>query len=68
MNFKTWGLGLIHAVISGAANTVTAVIVAPDKFNFTHAGLIAMGQLAGAGAIIGFWLYLKQSPLPQENK
>lgn len=64
MNWKGWLKGLVAAVIGGAANAVTAVFVAPETFNFTGPGLLATLKMAGAGAFIAFWLYLKQSPLP----
>lgn len=64
MNWRSWLKGLVAAVIGGAANAVTAVFVAPETFNFTGPGFIATLKMAGAGAFIAFWLYLKQSPLP----
>jgi len=67
MNWKSWLKGLVAAVIGGAANAVTAVFVAPETFNFTGPGLLATLKMAGAGAFIAFWLYLKQSPLPPNN-
>lgn len=65
MNWKPWVYGLINAVVSGAANSVAVMVVDPDKFNLTSvAGLAHMGEVAGVGALVGFWMYLKQSPLP----
>ena len=65
MGWKQWAYGLVHAIISGAANSVTGMLVDSDKFNLSSvAGLEHMGELAGIGALIAFWMYLKQSPLP----
>jgi zinc transporter ZupT len=61
---KMWLKGLIAAVIGGAANAVSAVIAAPQTFNFSHEGLIAIAKLAAAGALIALIGYLKQSPVP----
>ncbi len=66
-NWRVWLKGLLAAVIGGAANTVTAAFVDPQHFNFSHDGLIALGKFAGAGAVIGFFLYLKQSPVPNHS-
>ncbi len=64
MTWQLWLKGLLAAVIGGAANSVTAVFIAPDKFNFSHDGLIALAKLAGAGALLALFMYLKQSPVP----
>jgi hypothetical protein len=64
MDWQTWLKGLCSAVISGAANAVTGVVVAPETFNFQE-GLHKLGALVGVGAVIGLAGYLKQSPLPQ---
>ena len=64
MGWKQWAYGLVHAIISGAANSVTGMLVDSDKFNLSSvAGLEHMGELAGIGALPSFfWMYLKQSP------
>lgn len=67
MNMKPWLHGLLAALISGAANAVTAMYISPETFNMTGEGLIALLKLAGAGAIISTFLYLKQSPLPPKE-
>jgi hypothetical protein len=65
MNWKQWAYGLANAIVSGAANSVAVMVVDPDKFNLTSgAGLAHMSEVAGVGALVGFWMYLKQSPLP----
>ncbi len=64
MNWQTWVKSLVAAVIGGAANSVTATFVDPQHFNFSHDGLLALAKFAGAGAVIAFFMFLKQSPLP----
>lgn len=65
--FETWAKGLLAAVIGGSANAVSAVLVAPGTFNFSHDGLIAIAKLAAAGGLINAVMYLKQSPVPKDN-
>ena len=60
---KSWSYGLASAVIGGAANTIAAVIVAPETFNL-NAGLNKLVSMAGIGAVLAAANYLKQSPLP----
>lgn len=63
--WENWLKGLISALISGSANAVTVVIVAPETFNFQE-GLNKLIAVIAAGAIIGVANFLKQSPLPSE--
>ena len=63
MNWRHWVKGLFSAVISGGANAVTVVLVAPETFNLSD-GLSKLVAVIVAGAIIGCASYLKQSPLP----
>lgn len=62
-NWKLWLKGLISAVIGGAANAVTVMIVDPVAFNL-QAGAAKLGWVALVSAIVAAALYLKQSPLP----
>jgi hypothetical protein len=62
--FFKWFYGLLSVSISAAASCVTAGVVAPESFNFSHAGLEKLGALCGVNAILAAALYLKQSPLP----
>lgn len=62
--FLKWFYALLATGISAAANGVTASIVAPESFNFTHAGWVKIGTLCGVNALLAIALYLKQSPLP----
>jgi len=64
MNWKLWLKGLLSAVIGGAANAVTAMIVDPVAFNI-DAGLTKLGTLAGISALVSAAMYLKKSPLPE---
>jgi hypothetical protein len=66
MDWRHWVKGLISAIISGGANAVTVVLVAPETFNI-HEGLPKLGAVIVAGSIIGCAMYLKQSPLPGEE-
>ena len=62
-NIMKWIKGIISAAIGGAANSVSAIIIAPETFNI-HEGVNKLGFMAGAGAILAVANYLKQSPLP----
>ena len=66
MNWKNWLKGLIAAVIGGAANSVSAMFVAPESFNLQD--LPKLGKLAVASAIISLAFYLKSSPVPPETE
>jgi len=57
--------GLIGAAISGSANAITAIIVAPETFNLRE-GFNNLMWIILTGAIFGAGMYLKQSPLPPE--
>ena len=61
---KTWLHSLVAAGIGGASNALLGVVAMPDTFNFTHAGLLNMGKIALAGALVPVLTLLKQSPLP----
>jgi len=61
---KPWLAGLVHAVVSGAANAAAAMFADPSHFNTTPEGLLALSKMALAGAIIGLVMYLRQSPVP----
>jgi hypothetical protein len=66
MDWRGWFYGLSHAAIAGAANSVTGIITAPDRFNLSSwNGFEHVLAMAGVGAFVGFWIYLKQAPLPE---
>ena len=62
--FFKWLYGLASAAIGAAAGGITASVVAPESFNFSHAGLEKLGALCGVNALLAVAMYLKASPLP----
>lgn len=62
-NIGVWLKGLIAAVIGGAANALTMVIVDPLNFNLNE-GVGNLLTVAATSAIVAAAMYLKQSPLP----
>lgn len=58
-----WLNGLVAAGISGAASSISVMVVDYDHFNLTT-GLKHLGLVALVSAVIGVAGYLKQSPLP----
>ena len=60
---KKWLYGLFATAISAAANTVVAMVVAPETFN-VDTGLHKVFAVAGVSALVSVANYLKQSPLP----
>ena len=62
-NIGVWLKGLIAAVIGGAANALTMVIVDPLNFNLNE-GVGNLLAVAATSAIVAAAMYLKQSPLP----
>lgn len=65
MNWKKWAKGLWGAVVGGAANAVTVMIVEPSSFNLQE-GAGKLATVVIVSAIVGAAAYLKQSPLPAE--
>ena len=63
-----WLKGLAAAFIGGAANAVTATVVAPESFNLTPDGLKRTGVLALVSGGVSAATYLKQSPVPGGKK
>lgn len=66
LDWNKWAYGLIGAIVGGVANSVSAMIVAPETFNF--ADISKLGKLAVASSIISAALFLKQMPVPPEEK
>ena len=62
-NIGVWLKGLIAAVIGGAANALTMVIVDPLNFNLNE-GVNNLLTVAATSAIVAAAMYLKRSPLP----
>lgn len=66
MTWQHWLKGLVAAAVSGVANSITNVMVAPETFNF-QSGLRKLGESAAVAGILGAALYLKQSPVPKDD-
>jgi hypothetical protein len=62
-----WIKGLVAAIIGGAANAITVIVVDPINFNLAE-GIGKVAQVATVGAILAAAAYLKQSPIPEEVK
>lgn len=62
-----WLKGLISAIIGAAANSVTVMIAAPETFNLAE-GFPKLASVAAVAALVAGCMYLKQSPLPGEEK
>lgn len=62
-DWRTWLRGLGAAVIGGAANAITLLVVDPASFNF-DAGIDRLWKVATVSAILAAAFYLKQSPIP----
>ena len=58
-----WLKGLVSAIIGGAANSITVMVVDPVNFNLTDSAG-KLGTVALVGAILAAAMYLKQSPVP----
>jgi hypothetical protein len=65
MNWQTWLKGLMSAVIGGAANAITVMIVSPQDFNLQE-GAGKLGTVTLVSALVAGAMYLKQSPIPGE--
>ena len=63
MRWQKWLKGLVSAVIGGAANAITVMIVDPTQFNLGD-GAAKLGTVALVSAIVAAAMYLKQSPIP----
>jgi len=64
---KIWIEGLLAALIGGAANAVTVIVVDPLNFNLGE-GLPKLLQVLTVGAIVAAAAFLKQSPIPAEKE
>lgn len=62
-NLMHWLKGLAAAIIGGASNSITLIIVNPQQFNL-QAGLKNIVAVASTSAILSAAMYLKKSPLP----
>ena len=64
---RKWLIRLLRAGLSGAANSIGVMVVAPEVFNFGE-GLYKLGLAALFGAILGSARFLENEPLPEEVK
>lgn len=58
-----WIYGLLGACFNGGINSIGVLFIAPESFNFSNAGLKKLCELFAVGAIVGAYLYCKQSPV-----
>ena len=66
MSWQNWLKGLLSAIIGGASNSVTTMIVAPESFNLQE-GIGKLGTVALVSALVSAAMYLKSSPIPGSN-
>ncbi len=65
MRWDKWLQGLIAAFVTGASTGFTVYAVSPDVFNLSDmAGLKKLGTVVVFQALVNFFLYLKQHPVP----
>lgn len=64
---RVWLEGLVAALIGGAANAVTVIVVDPLNFNLGE-GLPKLLQVVAVGALVAAAAFLKQSPIPAEKE
>jgi hypothetical protein len=67
MNWRPWLYGLFAAAIGAIGSAIPLVIIAPGTFNLSGGGLAKLGEACASNALIAVGLYLKQTPLPQEQ-
>lgn len=64
MTWKIWLHGLAAAAITAFCSALSGIIVMPDVFNFTHAGLISTAKMATVPTVVAVCAYMKASPVP----
>ena len=62
---KIWLKGMLVGMISAAASTLSGIVVLPEFFNFSRAGVMNTIKLVTVPVIVSVCLYLKKSPLPE---
>lgn len=67
MNLKTWFKGLGVFVLSSFITALATMTLDPASFNFSKSGLAKVGAAALVIGIKAVLLYLKQSPLPDQQ-
>lgn len=59
---------MVAAFVTGISNGFTAIVVDPAAFNFSDvAGVKKVATMAIASGMIGFFLFLKQHPVPDAD-
>lgn len=66
LDWRNWTRGLYGAVVGSAANAITVMVIAPDKFNLNEQWPSLLNFVV-VSAIVSAALYLKQHPLPNEK-
>lgn len=71
--WQEWLYGLIAAVVGGGSQAVVGAvglnIKDPEHFNMKTGGLVGIcWTLFASGALVSFFLYLKQSPTPKVKR
>lgn len=64
---RIWIEGLVAALIGGAANAVTVIVVDPLNFNLGE-GLGKLLQVVAVGGLVAVAAFLKQSPIPKAEQ
>jgi hypothetical protein len=67
MNLRTWFKGLGVFVLSSFITALATMTLDPAGFNFSKAGLAKVGAAALVIGVKAVLLYLKQSPLPDQQ-
>jgi len=68
MNWKLWGRGLIAAIIGGASGGVSVVVADPATFNLFQGGATKLAAVCAVMALVNMASYLKEHPVPDEEK
>jgi len=64
---RIWIEGLVAALIGGAANAITVIVVDPLNFNLGE-GLGKLLQVVAVGGLVAAAAFLKQSPIPKAEQ
>lgn len=67
-NTRVYLHGATAAVISGAANAITLMVIDPVSFNVFQGGFVKLAVAAGISGLVSLAAYLKTHPLPDPDK
>lgn len=67
-SFTLWFKGLLAAFISQFATAVCGVIALPSVFTLDKTGLVNVIKMGTPPALLAVFLYLKESPVPKDEK